>query len=128
MLFQLETSGVAKHSARDLIADIAAHRKTLVLQYPGVAADAQFRSVSELCFSVSSQTKQLPGAEEALRINPVRYSQDAFVEDDTVYVKGATGMLGLLRSSAYLQQNCEVACYNNEKRPFTLHRATSGTS
>ena len=45
VFFQLQTSAIIKHSARELIADVAAQRKTLALPYPGTSIEMHLRSV-----------------------------------------------------------------------------------
>ena len=78
------------------------------------------------CFDFNAnfaQTNQLPGAAEALRTNPVRYSPEAFAEDDIAYLETATGLLGRLHSNAYLRENCEVN-HANKNHPLTLQKYT----
>ena len=87
--------------------------------------EAWFRSVrSSLLTFISPRTIQLPGAEEALRINPIRYSLDAFVEDGVAYINDATALLGYLHTNAYLQHNCEVDYCTNENHPLTPQKYT----
>ena len=68
---------------------------------------------------ISPRTNQLPGATEALRINPVHYSLEAFTEDNIAYLESTVGLLGLLRSNAHLRKKCEVK-YINKNRSLTL--------
>ena len=77
----------------------------------------------EFCFNAYFTTNQLPGADEALRANPVYYSEEAFAEDGIVYVGSDTSLLGLLRSNAHLRENCEVD-YTNENHYLTLQKYT----
>lgn len=73
---------------------------------------------------ISLRTNQSPGAAKAFRINPVSYSPEAFAEDNIAYLESATGLLGLLHSNTYLQQNCEVN-HASRSRSLTMQKYTA---